>query len=430
MKILINYSSKWSASFADPMTYENKVLSLDKLKDNSMSDIKEVHLNESDTYESTMKKIGGVYQNFSYKSVDHRTVLGILSRLLGEVRYLDRVFEEEDHIINRLSEKVSFNLHEREMYNEIVSLAKPITKVQSNGGGLISQSKSNFLLLDNNFYSSLLFSIFNLKTLNDIDAFVGFFENTPNKDDVGKFLELTGFVYKEKIEIFQLVKNHTSHSALFADIDKRYVKYKKYTVLKNKGEEIEEGKDVDFDKELEHYVSLLNRIAIYSDKNIDSEGKFNAYSSLGSSNDKNDSAVLNIAGLLYYFLISWVKKSGSEEDIKDVLINKNGNIAGIATNSGKMTIKDLYGSVSPKKMSWSLPYMFDTKFLKKKEASQFNQGSTKLGLGKECGDLEIIIDVSEDEALALKEQINAAAVATFHVGKKGLAYVKEIITDE
>lgn len=430
MKILIDYSSKWSASFADPITYENKVPSLDKLKDNSMSEVKDVYLNENDTYETTMRKIGDVYQNFSYKSVDKNTVLGILSRLLGEVRYLDKVREEEDHIINRLSEKVSFNLHDREMYNEIVSLAKPMTKVQSNGGGLISKSKSDFLLLDNNFYSSLLFSVFNLKTLNDIDAFIGFFENTPEKDEVSGFLEITGFAYKEKVEIYQFVKNHVSHSSVFSDIDKRYVKYKKYIALKNEGVDVEEGKQVDFDDELSYYVSLLNRIAIYSGKNIDSEGNFNAYSLLGPSNSKNDAAVLNITGLLYYFLISWVKKSGNEEEIKEVLINKNGNIAGVATNSGKMTIKDLYGSVSPRKMSWSLPYMFDTKFLKKKEAIQFNQSNTKLGLGKESGTLEIVINVSEDEAIALKEQIDAAAVATFHVGKKGLAYVKEIITDE
>lgn len=428
MKILVSYSSKWSAEFADPITHKNKVVSLAALSDNPNK--LDVILDENDTYESTMLKIGEAYKNFTYKSISKNTVLGIISRLIGEVRYLDKIDPREDHPINKIIDKVSFNLYDRELYNEIISLSKPVTKVQSNGGGLINSSKSNFLLLSDNEYSKIIFSLFNLKTLEDIDIFVSFIEKNPTKGQLLDFLKNNKYIYKEKIELYQFIKNHNDHASLFNNIDKNYVKYKKYQSEIFKGNSVEDDKVVILDESLSYYITLLDRIALYTGKNIDSDGKYNAYSELGPINDLNSKAVLNIIGLLYYFIISWIVKCENKSDIEDSLINKNGNIPGIATNSGKITVKDFYGFVSPKKLSWSMPYMFDSKYLKKKEAKQFNQSNTTLGVGKECGLLEIIIDIPQEEAVILHNQIKAAAVSTFHVGKKGLAYVKGIEINE
>ena len=50
----------------------------------------------------------------------------------------------------------------------------------------------------------------------------------------------------------------------------------------------------------------------------------------------------------------------------------------------------------------------------------------KLGIGKEDGILEIDINVTKEEAIALKEQIENVGVSTFQMGKKGLAYVRRI----
>jgi len=428
MKILVSYSSKWSAEFADPITHKNKVVSLAALNENPNK--LDVILDENDTYETTMLKIGNAYNNFVYKTISKNTVLGIISRLIGEVRYLDKIDPKEDHPINKIMDKVSFNLHDRELYNEIISLAKPITKVQSNGGGLINSSKSNFLLLSDNDYSKIIFSLFNLKTLEDIDSFVSFIEKNPTKKELLDFINDNKYSYNDKIELYQFVKNHNDHASLFNNIDKNYVKYKKYQSEIFKGNPVDEDKVVTLDEDLSYYITLLDRIALYTGKNIDSDGKYNAYSELGPVNDKNSAAVLNIIGLLYYFVIAWTIKGGNKQDIDESLINKNGNIAGIATNSGKITVKDFYGFVSPRKLSWSMPYMFDSKYLKKKEAKQFNQSNTTLGVGKESGVLEIIIDIPTDEAVILHDQIKAAAVSTFHVGKKGLAYVKGIEINE
>lgn len=427
MKILVSYSSKWSAEFADPITHKNKVVSLKTLSEHSNKI--DVVLNENDTYETTMLKISDVYNNFVYKTISKNTVLGIISRLIGEVRHLDKIDPKEDHPINKIMDKVSFNLHDRELYNEIVFLSKPIKDVQGGGCGIINNNKSDFILLNNNEYSHIIFSLFNLKTLEDIDSFVSFIENNPTKKELLNFIKNNKYSYNNKIGLYQFLKNHNDHTLLFNNIDKNYVKYKKYKNEIFKGNPIDEDKVVTLDEGLSYYITLLDRIALYTGKNIDSDGKYNSHSKLGPINDKNMGSI-NIIGLLYYLVISWFIKCGMKSEIEGVLINENGNIAGIATNSGKITIKDFYNFVSNKKRSWSMPYMFDSKYLKKKEAKQFNQSNTTLGVGKESGVLEIIIDIPTDEAVILHDQIKAAAVSTFHVGKKGLAYVKGIEINE
>lgn len=427
MRILISYSSKWSVSLTDLVSHKNKVLSLKGLKDNPGK--LEVILDEKDTYETVMEKVSKAYENFTYKTINKNTVLGIVSRLLGEIRYLDRIPKTENHPINKIRDKISFNLYDRNLYNEIVSLAKPLTKVPSNGGGLINNDKSEFLLLGNNNYSKIIFSLFNLKTLKDINDFLTFIEKTPSVEEVLNFIK-ERYEYKEKIELHKFVQGHNEHSDIFANIDKNYVKYKKYIFKVNKGEQIKDEDIVILDKETSEYINILNRIARFTGKNLDSNNQYNAYSELGKINEKNSVAVLNIIGLLYYVVTSWLIKINKENEILDKLINKNGNISGVASNSGKMTIKDFYGFISPRKLSWSMPYMFDSKYFKKKEAKQFNQSNTTLGVGKEDGTLEILIDVPNEEALLIIEQIEAAAVSTFHVGKKGLAYVIGIEKDE
>ncbi|WP_407579538.1 hypothetical protein [Citrobacter koseri] len=421
MKIIIPYSSKWSAELADALTHEAKFVSMDGLS--KISRGSDVVLNEDDTYETVMEKINSVY-----RTVSKSTVLGVLARLLGEVRYLDLALQEDGHIINRLADKVSFTLHDRELYNEIVALSRPATEVQGSGGGLVSKSKSNFLLLGDNVYSRLIYAVYGLRTLNDIKVFLDLIETKPAVEQVNSFLKENGFAYTGSIELSKFITEHKEHAALFAAIDKRFVKYKKQELSKVNGEAVS-GEVVELDDELKLYKNLLDRIARFTEKNLDKNEEFNAYAKLGQDNEKNAAAVINITGLLYYAVVSWLDKIGLKNEIDGVLMNKNGNLPGIASNSGKITEKDFYKYVSLPKLSWSMPYMIDTKFLNKKAAKQFNQNTT-LGIGKECGVLEINVDVSEEEELALRERIRSVAVSTFSVGKKGLAYVKEIVINE
>ena len=75
-----------------------------------------------------------------------------------------------------------------------------------------------------------------------------------------------------------------------------------------------------------------------------------------------------------------------------------------------------------KKINYGNPYI-----MVKKEKGE---GKTISMLTKASGTLEIIIDISRDEAKDLKMRIDNAGVSSFYLGKKGLAYVTNISTKE
>ena len=80
--------------------------------------------------------------------------------------------------------------------------------------------------ITSNDYSKIIFSLFNLKTLEDIDSFVSFIEKNPTKKELSDFINDNKYSYNDKIELYQFVKNHNDHASLFNNIDKNYVKYK------------------------------------------------------------------------------------------------------------------------------------------------------------------------------------------------------------
>lgn len=400
MKIIIPYNSKWSACMSDKETKKSKTASLKAIKEKTNKEAM-IELDENDNYESVMMKIKTGFENFDYQSISKNTVLGILSRLFGEIRYLDKVLEEPDHLINLLKDKISFSLSDRNLYNEVINIITPLKEVQDNGGAFISNAKSNFCLLNKNKISEIIYSLFNLKDLNQIDDFMSFLQKNPSLLDMNNYIIEKNLGFKENYEIYVFIKKYQEHVKDFSIYDNEYRNFLNGKIPQT--------------SEILYYENLIKKIGI-----------INTNDSLTylSSNS------IEIIGILIYSLVFWFERIGQRKLIEDVLIKQKGNISGIATNSGGLTIKDLYSRVAPKKQSWNSPYMFDTKYLKKKNAKQFNPTSTKLGVGKEDGILEIYIDVNEDVAKELEERIKCVGVSTFQMGKKGLAYVKEIRTDE
>ena len=71
-----------------------------------------------------------------------------------------------------------------------------------------------------------------------------------------------------------------------------------------------------------------------------------------------------------------------------------------------------------KKLIWGNPYL-----LKEKKKGE---GEVSSILTKASGELEIHLNISKDQADDLKKRIEDAGVSAFYLGKKGLAYVKDI----
>lgn len=104
-------------------------------------------------------------------------------------------------------------------------------------------------------------------------------------------------------------------------------------------------------------------------------------------------------------------------DLSNVL-TKNGGISGISKRG--FTPKDFMDryTTGPKKPIWGNPYV-----LKEKRKGE---GEVTSILTKANGTLEINLDIPQDKAQELSEMIEAAAVSSFYLGKKGLAYVDSI----
>jgi hypothetical protein len=96
-----------------------------------------------------------------------------------------------------------------------------------------------------------------------------------------------------------------------------------------------------------------------------------------------------------------------------------GGITGISHNG--FTPKDFMArfTTGDKKIVWGNPYLL--KEMRKGE------GEVSSVLTKSSRTLEIQIDIPKEKAKQLEEMIENAGVSSFYLGKKGLAYVEEII---
>ncbi len=104
-------------------------------------------------------------------------------------------------------------------------------------------------------------------------------------------------------------------------------------------------------------------------------------------------------------------------DFSDI-VTKKGVIPGFSKRN--FTSKDFMDrfTTGGKKIIWGNPFLLKMK--------RKGEGEIVSMLTKASGVLEITLSVSRDKALVINEMIEAAAVSSFYIGKKGLAYVSEI----
>ena len=112
-----------------------------------------------------------------------------------------------------------------------------------------------------------------------------------------------------------------------------------------------------------------------------------------------------------------VVRLGQHFDLSNAL-TKNGGISGISKRG--YTAKDFMDrfTTGDKKPIWGNPYL-----LKEKRKGE---GEVTSLLTKANGTLEITLDITPEKAQQIKDMIEAAAVSSFYLGKKGLAYVDGI----
>lgn len=421
MKIIIPYESKWSVSLMDntkkKFKERSKFQSLEILKKetNKDNDV-DKSIDSLDTYETVMLKLNKSYGNFDYRTISQSTVLGIVARLMGEVRHMTEALKDEDHIINQLKDKISFRLQERKLYNEIMTLHTPVKDSKSNGQGVITKNKDS-LFLSENYFSKIVYSILNIKEIKHLEEIINMLYINENIENIFLYLEKNNLM-ENTFLLDKFVKNYYSFQEKFDFLNKNHYK-------KNKNKEY----DIELEIKYKDFFKKLEFINLSTDKDF--------FFEMIEKQDKNVEKGRELSGIIVYTIANWLmKKKEYESEIKNKVFTKfdkqenRYSIAGIsslhADTSGTLTAKDFYNIFAEKKTTNSSPYIFSIEFLKKTgEKNTFNT-KNKLGVGKEDGVLEINIDVTREEAIALKEQIEDAAVSTFQMGKKGLAYIKRI----
>lgn len=405
MKIIIPYESKWSVSLLDKETGLTKFKSVGEKGLAKKTGTQKTYIYHDDDYESIMKRVNENHKNFDYRTIEESTVLGICARLLGEIRYMEDALMDDDHIIHKLKDKITFKLKDRDIYNEIVSLSTPLKPSQNNGQGLIKKNKDNALLFENDC-SKVIYAMLNIKKLKQLKDVSFMMKKNVSFLDMNKYLEEENLLEKN-IEIYKFFEKFDLFDSRFSKFEKSYKSF-----LNEPDKNSEDVMD---------YISILK--------------------DLGDAEYNDEQLLLNkpdrvMAGVLVYSTAYWLIRVGYKNEVENFIFNRGGGIAGIATlngiakNIGAFTKKDLYSYFGEGKYTFSSPYIFNMKSFKKESRKEGEKNliniDTKLGLGKEDGILEIDINVTKEEAIALKEQIENVGVSTFQMGKKGLAYVRRI----
>lgn len=139
------------------------------------------------------------------------------------------------------------------------------------------------------------------------------------------------------------------------------------------------------------------------------------------TNYKNNKGKVVPQNLYCSALYLQLDRLSSRYDLGSAL-TRNGMIAGVSKRL--FTKKDFMNRFTSgeRKKIFGNPYI----------AKSFKEGEGQVTsmLTKANGSLEIIIDIPRDEAKQLKSLIENAGVSSFYLGKKGLAYVRNISTKE
>lgn len=407
MLIKISYESKYSLSTVKDG--ENILTGMAVITDNVNRNAKDL-FNKENNFLQNIKKLNEYYPNYQYADITQNTVLGILCRLIGEVRRLDSL--NDTHPVLAIKNKIKFENKNTAFQNEVILLHTPLKEVQNNAGGVIPEEKSNHFLLTKNSLSETLLSVFDIKNQKELITILDGINNDDNS--------LFHTKYNGDIQANTFVIKH----ALFENIQPNMIKgfcfFENTNVLKEIGERL--------------FFGEISKVAIleeYITSNINKPG-FKPASITIERKKLEVSEVFNIGGFLFAKKLSFLRKHGLyEKEFETMLNTGKTSIKGLAPKSGNITIKDFYSNfVTDKKMSWSMPYSVEVKkdLFVQDDLKEFNTG-VKLGVTKECGELTISLDLSLEEEVNFYKRIEAAGVNTFHLGKKGLAYVSDIVLE-
>ena len=390
MKITIEFDSIWQNSFLDGN--DNKPIS----KENKRS------------FKATSKN-----SDVDYKNISKTTILGVLSRLVGDQRKLYDARNSEDYYFKDIEDLilepvVTYKHWTENVYIINKSEVRPAKSVYL---GTIKEDEKLFFSESSSYLWSILYM--------DLDEIIEFIlSDTMSTKQVSVVPDnlLNRVRSIQDFETLSLIEDEVS---IIKDslqkkeisLQKRIAKYATISKpTKAQTQSIETAKKK-FEKELEQSKLDIKNI-LENHKRQEKNSKIKKVLEKLSKKYLNqtyyDKGKLYPISLYTASLYLQVERMRQENILEVDSYLNNGKIQGFSKRNFN-SIRD---------------------FLNKLAGNQKKTTGTPYPLTKASGTLEIIIDITRDEAKELKKLIDNAGVSSFYLGKKGLAYVTHISTKE
>ena len=395
LKLQIRFESSWTNSFFEesgdlPLFTSGHMLS-ESTKDivavdfDSKTEIKNApRLSYLQTLQSANPKL--LYKvPVSFK----RTVQGVLSRLVGEVRRLRDL--DEDHLSFRAINNGTFELkieHEHSQTSKLTTYE--INDIKTGGAGLIT----NNVLYGNSLESKYLFGHLDLSLA----------EMCSSIDDIvslkysGNWVPESPSVLIDRLNLLMNEQNSSIKSA---------------------------KKEFDKGCYQSPYLITLRSLAKIFPVDAKNELIERSTSDHVSTIENGGLDMWEIAGALIVAKIKALTEDEKNSYIKSKALTPKGNLSGLAMSGkvGRITPKDVFSFASGSgATSNKMPYSVYVPVI---------DGEKKIvyiptGILKKTGDIEFTICNSPELEEELYTAIQNASVGPFHFGKKGVAYVKDI----
>lgn len=363
MKIIIDYESVWQNSF---------------LTGSNDEPVKKREFKAS----SKSKEAEDV------KEISHNTILGILSRLIGDQRKLYQVKHNDDFYFKDMDISFQHTKHSKTWIEKAFLINKSENRPpQSSFIGVLKEDESLFF----SDYSATLWSVLDFSFEELLDFIIN-----PKIRKIEKEVSVSHILNKVQFDIQTMEAVQFFQDKINLVKDKLTQEYKKEKPSDKRIESLNE--------QILRLEDLSNNenVIKFEKKLKDCLGVLELLFPEESYVEKNNTIYpirLYSAGL--YVMVNELKQGGV--DISKY-ISTSGTIKGFSKRNFNGVRDFLNPLMGNKKKTTHTPY----------------------NLTKASGQLEITLDIDLPKAMELKQMIDHAGVSSFYLGKKGLAYVSDI----
>jgi len=362
MKILIEYNSSWRNSF------------LKGSNDGPFTAKRD--------FKASSKSKEGIDQ----RDITKNTVLGILSRLIGDQRKLFQAKASSDFYFRDMN--INFFNHHH-LWDETTYLINKSESrpAQSSFIGVLPNNEPLFF----SEYSATLWSVLDLDFCDLLDFILDSKLKKIDKEVSTKHV-LNRIQFEiEKMDKIMFIEDEISN--IIDKLDKEYSKPKpSKTRIENLQKNLEKLQAKSKERALVEFETKL-KLCINKLKEKFPNQEYQ---------EKNKSVFpIRLYSGALYIVLERLKNSGV--DISELLTDR-GTIKGFSKRSFNGVRDFLNSLMGNKTITTKTPY----------------------NLTKANGQLEINLDIGFDKAIELKQMIENAGVSSFYLGKKGLAYVSNI----